>query len=333
MYFLRPEAFFLFVVFIPLILLFYHSYRRNKSIGMALRQNVHIRGTYLLLAFSWMLILGSLIGILAQPVIKEPQVAPRADIIFLVDVSKSMEASTEIYDPTKLETAKEIMTEIVLDVPEARFVVVGFSALAFPLSNFKNTRSELLDVIDNGVYVEVVPVTGSNLANALGVVAVAKTENLSYKNVRYVVVLSDGGGGATSSHSRNKILQAISSLNEANISVISIGIGSKSGDKIPFFYENGAFSGQNIKTLNGVDFISFLQEGILREASEQTAGAYFSQEDTQSIISYIRKTIPQDPFLTQEFEGASYGEDKPWIFFPSLVVGVALLLFKRKDFY
>ncbi|MCH7605451.1 VWA domain-containing protein, partial [Patescibacteria group bacterium] len=242
--------------------------------------------SYFLFAFIWVVLIGSLGAVLAKPqkdIYAPQEVLSRADIVLLVDVSRSMEARSSVYAPSRMEIAQDIMTEIINKTPDARFLVFGYSSLAFSLSGFSNDYDYLFDVIEKGIYIEVIPAPGSRLPNALAAVAIEKMENPQYKNVSHVVLFSDG---ATINILRDdgSTERAIGLLEQANLSVVSIGVGSKDGDSIPLFDKRGRFSEEYVTLDTGVIFESFLREDMLRELSDRTGGVYFSQNDRREII-------------------------------------------------
>lgn len=335
MYFARPEAFFLCLVLIPIFFLLRHSLRTDRVVLAAFKEESSPTRSYFLFVFIWLVFIGSLGAVLAKPqrdIYAPQEVLSRADIVLLVDVSRSMEARSSVDAPSRLETVQDIMREIVNKIPNARFLVFGYSSLAFSLSSFSNDYDYLLDVIEKGLYIEVIPAPGSRLPNALAAVAIEKIENPQYENVSHVVLFSDG---ATVNILRDdgSTERAIRFLEQANLSVVSIGVGSKDGDFIPLFDKGRRFTGEYVTLDTGAIFESFLREDTLREFSDRTGGVYFSQDDRREIISYIRNTLPRNEFSPEVLPEVQEIRDVGWIFYPSFGLALIALLLKRRSFY
>ena len=113
--------------------------------------------------------------------------AQSADFVFLVDVSRSMAARTGCNVEMRLDRAKSLMADIVTELPSARFAFSAFSGLAFTLSEFSWDRQDLLNIIQNGIFIEVVPIPGSDISNALYMILEKKAgQPPVYEEVDYV---------------------------------------------------------------------------------------------------------------------------------------------------
>ena len=118
------------------------------------------------------LFFGSMTMVAARPYIESGRTG---DLLFLVDVSRSMHARHSCGDMTFLDRAKNVMSDVLVGVPEARFGIFAFDRFAFPITHLTRDRTYLYEVIEQGVHVGLTfEATRTELANALSVVAMKK---------------------------------------------------------------------------------------------------------------------------------------------------------------
>lgn len=124
---------------------------------------------------------------LTRPVIEQEPIKSEqllSDVIIAVDLSYSMSATDVL--PTRLEKAKEIVTEVVKIQKESRFAIVGFTTNAIVLSPLTED-SELLLHLFNSLEQKLIMTKGSTVLPAIELARkMSKSKNPS------VVILSDG---------------------------------------------------------------------------------------------------------------------------------------------
>jgi len=325
--FARPEYVFLFLA-IPVVavLIFFYSRKGDTTVLKALKAKAGSWKTYASLALVWGILLGSLGAIISSPRIVEygpPETTPRGDYIIMVDVSRSMDASPSPDGESQMGLARQLAQKIVEDSGTARFQIYGFSGLTFSLTNLTSGHDDLKSAIKNSLHVGIISNEGSSLVNALAVVARERMANPELENVSHIILLTDGQG------SDQNFSEAMGLLREAGLSVISVGIGSVSGWKIPLLDEQGRFTGEYARIKGAGDYISRLGEGLLKRISEQTEGRYFNYTQSEEIISYINSTLSLDYEIIEPQE-VLRTTDLSWILFFPLWLSLIALSFSRK---
>ena len=327
----HPEALELLVVVPFLLLLLRWAYRRNTRFLFLLREAGDVRATYFVYSALLTIMLVSLIGIAAQPQFTlraSGGQTPRGDFVFLVDVSRSMMARSSTSDPSNLERARGIMLQVVHDMPEARFAIAAYAALPFPMSSFSNDAGYIDDVVNNGVFVGVVPRAGSNLPAALALVARHKTEDPLWEKVSQVVLFADGN---ITKAQQDLFTKAIELARIAGLSINAIGIGDAQGQRINVVDENGNVTQKYEALKDGTQVVSYLHEETLRAAAERTGGRYFSQSDAADLTGYLRsKLAPRQKNSAAEDTVVVGSRDMSWVLLIPFTLALGVLLWNRR---
>lgn len=288
------------------------------------------------LSLSWpilaMIFMGSLVGLAARPQYSEvvSGEAKTSDYILLADVSRSTEARWKCGDPSVLDRSKKVMLAIIGGVPEAKFSIGAFGNLAFILTQLTNDHQYLREVIEHGLYTGAVPIgrPGSRIDNALEVVAGKKIALPDiFGNTEYIVLFTDGG---TSKSYETNFKEAIEHLRQAGIKVIAVGIGDTAGIPVPVKDKDGKCTDQYEK-VGGQTYYSYLRQDILEFIARETGGKYFSEGDTDQLISFIRGTLKDAPDGKPAVEERK--RDMSWPFLVTATVaffGIVVLSGRRK---
>jgi Ca-activated chloride channel family protein len=258
-----------------------------------------------------------LVGALALPQL--PTSSPRApkaagEIALLVDVTRSMAAQQASDSPNRIERAKPILYEIVDRMEELGEVSIslhGCTNRARSLVPFvdKEDYPYLKVTIDKVLDIFGAPGEGSSLGRSLSDVADKFSPGAKAK---LIVLLSDGEGfiGVTRGmHEAEQgwLDEALNKARDLGIKVITIGIGERDGAKIPLHDVEGEFTGEYAK-LQGVDYISYLEEDSLREIASQTGGRYFFERDRDGLIEFVEQNLASagTQEVTAEVRGYRY---------------------------
>ena len=329
----NPEALKLLLVIPFLILMFWWSYRRNTRLLVELGEPDQLRIIYRRLTAIFLIMVTSVVVASARPQINlhsSAQRGPRGDYVFLVDVSRSMAARSSPNALSNLDLAKDLMRRLVNQMPDARFLIFGYAGLAFPLSTFSDERDYLNDVIEHGVYVDVIPKPGSDLTNALQSLNAAKNSNARYADVSQVVLLTDGNMGELLEESA---MVAVDSLRRAGVALITVGVGAVEGQYVPEIDTRGRFSGGYETLVDGRLFVTYLQERTLETLANKSGGAYFSVSESDRIIAHVRRTQPAlgEVDLTEPILVGF--RDVSWMLLLPLSGALGLLIWQRHDLY
>ena len=194
------------------------------------------------------------------------------DVVAILDVSKSMAAEDCSTGVSRVEVAKDGLLKCLPELAGNRLGMVTFAGKSFPQAELTDDFQALTFVVSHWVAVDSAPSQGSNVEAAL-----LEAVDLFEKNDRRKLILlfSDGG------HVRPTNLEGIlADLKARNMSVLSLGLGSPSGSKIPV-YEQGVF--KEWFKIDGEEAITRLNEEILREIAEGTGGQYIEMKSGREL--------------------------------------------------
>lgn len=299
MTFQNPQLLFLILFLFPAAyIIWIVGHQKSKRTLQAFSENnARLRKrTISILAFS-LIFLASLLVIASGPRhnLISPEEQQSANFVLLVDVSRSMAARLDCDAPMRLEQAKSIMREIITSIPTAAFAITTFSELSFPLTEFSYDRQYLLEVVEDGLFVEVVPIPGSDIENALLVIAEKKLgQPPVYRQAEYVVLFSDGD---FSEQVNQKLANVIPVLQQAEMQVISVGAGSGPALPIPTLDENRQCMDGQYERAEGKEFYTQLFEEPLRFLAEETGGRYFADNEQSELIGFLRTKLKNVPGL------------------------------------
>jgi len=202
------------------------------------------------------------------------------DAVAIIDVSKSMRAEDCGLGGSRLEMAKTTLLQSLPDLVGNRLGLVTFAGKSFPQAELTDDLQALEFVLKNWVTVDSAPFQGSNIGMALSEAIRLFEED---KRKRIILLFSDGG------HVRPKNLDGIiTEIAEKRISVVSVGVGSKEGAKIPL-YEEGRI--KEWLKIDGQEVETFLNEGILKEISQGTGGRYIHLTSGRELKGVLRDPV------------------------------------------
>lgn len=191
------------------------------------------------------------------------------DIFIAVDVSKSMLSQDTL--PNRLERAKLSLEDLVKNLRQDRIGLIAFSGSAFvqcPLT--VDYEGFLLAAKD--LNIKTIPKGGTNIERAIDLAResfIAGSEGTQ----RALIIISDG-----ESHEGNPILAAEKAKKE-NIKIYTIGAGTKEGELIRVFDEQG--NQIFLKDQTGQVVKSRLNEDLLQEIALKSEGSYIHSTATQ----------------------------------------------------
>lgn len=311
-----PWSLLLFAVTIPLLLVIRRSERISGDILGRLRSRPPRRRRFAIRCALAMTFAGSLVIVAASPYTE-----PRAtgDFIFLSDTSRSMEARNSCAEPTYLDRSKDVIRDVLNGVPEARFGIVAFDRLAFPVTQMTYDHSYLDEVLSNGLFIGMsYRATGTDLGNALSVVAQKKrTLPDLYGNVHHVILLSDGYLDVP--EWQGELAQPFNDLRQADISVLAVGIGNQAETPIPITTQDEECRKELIEVDRKTVRIPFKPD-VLKRIAVETHGEYFAEGQTEDLIGFIRKALTVAPANTSFNEEQRTGIG--WVFLIPATVGL-----------
>jgi len=234
---------------------------------------------------------------------KEEQVEQQGrDLLIAVDISRSMLCSDE--KPNRLEFAKQKIKKILYNLKCERvglIVFAGEAVVQCPLTIDYSAFFMFLDNLDVATISSGTTTIDGAIHTALGIF-----EAMPEKKTKLLCLFTDGEDFSTN------LGGVKDKAASQKLSIFTFGIGSGNGAPVPI-YDN---QGKNIgfeKDDKGNVIMSKLNEGILKNLSEQTGGKYIrttrDERDVQKFIGLVQ-AFEKDKMSNQSFE--RYQEQYPY---------------------
>lgn len=278
-----------------MIILLIMAYRKKERILMAINLQIKNRFKFIpvvLITIGIVLIVFSLLG---------PQVfkgyleveKEGLDIYVLFDTSKSM--LSEDIKPSRIERAKNIAEKILDSLEGDRIGFIPFSSDAYiqmPLTDDYQLARMFLNVVDTDM------IAGGGTDIAAAIKLAAGSFKRSAQGDKVLLIISDG----EENDNDNDSLDTVKAIDDENIRIFTIGIGTEKGGLIPVFNPQGRKEGYK-KDQQGEYVISRLQSEILKQLAQAGRGSYFQAtmagEEIHSVIDKM-----------SSLKGAQYKTDR-----------------------
>jgi Ca-activated chloride channel family protein len=173
----------------------------------------------------------------------------------------------------RLQSVKNYLRDYVSASAGSRYSLITFSHVAnieLPLTTDINSIISSIDTVES---IHSYSSKGSYLSVGLDQFIKNISKDNGYQPLRQkvLVVFSDGEQTGDNSAQNDVLAESYKALRDKNIAVVTVGVGSKVGGKIPFdvSYDEGSFI-----YYNGGYAISKLEEGNLKKLSDSTNGKY-----------------------------------------------------------
>src|SRR5690554_1426258 len=187
------------------------------------------------------------------------------DIFIAIDLSQSMNAQD--IGPSRIQRVKFELQNLIKNFSSDRIGLIIFSSEAFiqcPLTFDQNVLQLHLDGLNTGL----VPNQGTDIAAPLNL-ALKKFQNDESQEPKSksIILISDGEDFG------DDLPNILDQINEANIKIFTVGIGTNKGSTIP------SGKGITMDPKTGAPAITKLETGNLKRIASQTDGAYFELSD------------------------------------------------------
>ncbi len=304
---LEEKIYFWLLLALPVVLLVFLAYRiwqqrtrrnfANPSMFSQLSPNRSVFKPWLkmlLILFA----LGSLVIALVNPKIgSQMETVKRegVDIVFAIDVSKSMEA--EDIAPNRLDKSKQLVRQILDNLGSDRVGLIAYAGSAFPqlpiTTDYASAKMFL-----QALNTDMISSQGTAISEAIKLATTFYDEEGQTNRVLFII--SDG-----EDHEGNTENIAEEAAN-AGIRVFTIGVGTEKGGPIPIKRNNVI---QNYKkNAQGETVITKLDPETLRNIVSATNGKYIDGRVTSEVINQVMDAL-QDIEKT-EFEARQFAEYK-----------------------
>lgn len=203
------------------------------------------------------------------------------EVIVVLDVSLSMEATDVI--PNRLQRSRLEVRELLEGLRGNRVGVVLFAGSSFllcPLTLDVAAANLFLDAVS----VDVLPDPGTNLEAALkGAREAFEAEGAG---ARAIILFTDGEG-----HEGDP-LRIAEELAGEGVPVLTVGVGTPSGEPIPVYGPQGRRTGYK-KDRAGNVVLSRLDEAILKQVASVSGGRYYPAtlqgHEVGDMLAYLRR--------------------------------------------
>jgi len=216
------------------------------------------------------------------------------DIVFAIDVSKSMDA--EDVAPSRLEKAKRVVSKIIDNLTSDRIGLIAYAGEAYPLLPITTDYAAGKIFLQN-MNTNLVSSQGTAIDDAIDLATTYFDDDDTNK---ILVILSDG-----EDHSE-KAVEAAKRAAQQGVTIFSVGIGTKKGSVIPI-KRNGNLYGYK-KDKNGQTVITRLNDKILKEIAQVTDGKYIDGRNTKQVVNYIADALKK--MDKKEYETTKFSEYK-----------------------
>ena len=230
------------------------------------------------------------------------------DIVFAVDVSKSMEA--EDIAPSRLEKSKQLVRQIIGNLGSDRVGIIAYAGSAFPQLPI-TTDYGSAEMFLESLNTDMISSQGTAIGDAIELATGFFDDNQQTNRVMFIISDGEDHGGNIEDMARQAA--------EAGIRIYTIGVGTTKGGPIPI-KRNGVI--QNYKKDNqGETVITKLDPSTLQEIAEEANGEYIDGNVTAEVTEKVQEellTIEKTEFEAKQF--ADYKSQFQWF------VGLAILL-------
>lgn len=321
MYILEEQQYFWFLLIIPvLVLLFFANalWKRRKQKQFARPQMLKelspdrswfksvLKFTLLLLVFVLLVIalVNPKMGTKTETVTREG-----VDIVFAIDVSKSMDA--EDVAPNRLEKSKQLVTQIINALAGDRIGIIAYAASAFPQLPVTTDYSAGKMFLQS-MNTDMISSQGTAIKEAIELATTYYNE--ADQTSKVLVILSDGEDHLGDTE------EAIKEATEKGIRIVTIGLGTAKGGPIPIKRQGIVQSYK--KDMNGETVITKLDESTLKEIAKAGNGEYIPGNVTREVTERMQDLL-QNMDKT-EFEAMQYANYQSY--FQWFLAGALLFL-------
>lgn len=202
------------------------------------------------------------------------------DIYILMDTSKSMLATDVI--PSRIDRSKKVVEELVTELKGDRIGFIPYASSAYiqmPLTDDYTMAEMFLNVIDT----ELIGGGGTDVMQALNLAVDSFGQSGSVNQV--IVLLSDGEEADVDVKAIKQV------LNESDIKVFTVGVGTEEGSLIPVYSSDGSTVVDYKKDSQGNHVLTRLDETLLKSIAAESGGAYYRSDLSLSEVSRLSKVL------------------------------------------
>ena len=265
--------------------------------GSARHENTHTAIRFLLMQLCWLFIALAMAGPRYPDPVRTPDRANAADIMVVVDVSRSMTA-TDIR-PDRLKRAKAELFQLLLQNQVDRIGIILFAGHAHVLSPLTWDRHVSRFYVDS-IQAGLLPTEGTDINAAI---ALANQELKNSSNP-VILVMSDGDFN-----------QADTTTLETGLPLHILGIGTEGG--VPLADEEGGWL-----TYENRPVLTRLQQQTLEDIASASGGQYVAVTEEAGLLDklYQRTSNSKASRKTVKAQDQAWVELYAWFLVPALIL-------------
>ncbi len=251
------------------------------------------------------------------------------DLLIALDLSASMNA--EDVKPSRLEKAKYEISRLIERLNGDRVGLIVYTGEAY-LQSPMTLDYSALRLFLNIAETDQMPSSSTDFSAAMETASEAfqsgEEESQDNKAAKVLMVISDG------ENHDNSYDDALQQLTEQNVSVYTLGIGTKSGSNIPLYDDSGSLMGYK-RNEQGQIITTKLEPQVLRNIAEQGGGEYYEiRSGGSGIDAFLGRLdeLQQGEFASQEY--ADFKNQYQWLAgfgLLFLLIGMIFPEFKLSD--
>lgn len=215
------------------------------------------------------------------------------DIVFAVDISKSMLA--EDIAPSRLEKSQQLVTQIINNLASDRIGLIAYAGSAVPQLPITTDYSSAKMFLQS-MNTDLVSSQGTAIAEAIQLAESYYSEDSEASKV--LVIISDG------EDHEGEALEYTEAAAEKGIRVITIGVGTAKGERIPI-KRNGIVK-EFKKDRDGNTVITKLNAETLEKIADAGNGSYIDGTITATVIEKLKDELAGIDKV--EFESQQYAD-------------------------
>lgn len=217
------------------------------------------------------------------------------DIVFAIDVSKSMDA--EDIAPSRLEKSKQLVSQILNNLGSDRVGIIAYAGGAFPqlpITTDYSSAKMFLQALNT----DMISSQGTAIGDAIELATTYYDDEEQTNRVLFII--SDG-----EDHEGN-VEEIAEKASDEGIRIYTIGVGTEKGGPIPI-KRNGVI--QNYKKDNqGETVITRLNPATLQEIANVANGTYIEGNVTRNVTERVTEELQN--IEKTEFEAKQFADFK-----------------------
>jgi len=245
------------------------------------------------------------------------------DIVFTVDVSKSMKALDFSHGNefmSRLDATKYVVENFISKRKSDRIGLVEFAGESFVASPLTLDHSVFINFLKN-ISSDDLGRQGTNLADALEVsIARLEVKSQNQREGKVIILFSDGDETITSNAKKMAKM-----AKDKGIKIFTVGIGSEKGSPIPKGQD--AFGEIVYKKYKGKTVMTALNPEPLKKIAKITEGEYFHAEKISDLNKLTKQLDELPKKISSEENITPYKERYFWFAFVGVVLFVLGFVF------